>query len=197
MFTSVATSQFNLILRQESWPCKRLQPFEGRTVRVRIPPLIDLTLTVLENGELLHCPDQTEADATLFIPSALLPGLLARNETAYDKITISGDTVFANELIVIGKHIKPGIEQNLSGIMGDIPAHRIAQISGGIFQWHIKMARNLAETLGEYWQEEQPIIVKSNAVNNISHQIKTLQRDTDRLAGRINRIIQTTRTNKN
>ena len=192
MFISFVINQLNLILRQESWACKRLQPFEGKTVRFRILPLFDLKLTVGQSGELLHCPDQIEADTTLTIQPALIPGLLAHNESAFDNIDIFGDTLFADELIVIGKHLKPSAELSLASLLGDIPAHRIAQTSDNIFQWHIQMTRNLSEALSEYWQEEQPLIVKSNAVSNASHQIKTLQQDTNRLENRINRIIQLT-----
>lgn len=192
MLTVFAVDQFNHILRQEGWPLKRLQPFKGKTIHFRLPPILDLRLIVQENGELLHSHDQPEADVTLLIMPALLPGLIARDESVYDKIETSGDSGFANELIAIGKHIRPGIEQNLGKIIGDIPAHRVVQAGNDIFQWHINLTRNVSEAMGEYWQEEQPLLVKSDAARKASEQIKVLQQDTDRLKARINRIIQAT-----
>lgn len=190
MLATYATNPLNHILRNESWACKRLQSYEGKTVRVRVPPFVNLKMIIQSNGEFSHYQGDHEADATLSIQPTLLPRLLAHEESAYKAIDISGDTAFAEDLITIGKHLKPNFEQELGKILGDIPAHRIAQVGENIFQWHINLAKNITEALGEYWQEEQPIIAKENEVKRFSHQIESLEHDVDQLEKRINRITQ-------
>lgn len=190
MLASYATNPLNHILRNESWACKRLQSYEGKTVCIRIPPFVNLKMIVQPNGELGHYQDDFEADTTLSILPTLLPRLLAHEESAYEAIDISGDTTFAEDLITIGKHLKPNFEQELGKILGDIPAHRITQAGEAIFQWHINLVNNISESLGEYWQEEQPIIAKENEVKRFSHQVKALENDVDQLEKRINQIIQ-------
>lgn len=190
MLASYATNPLNHILRNESWACKRLQSYEGKTVCIRIPPFVNLKMIVQPNGELSHYQDNLQADATLSILPTLLPRLLAHEESAYDAIDISGDTAFAEDLITIGKHLKPNFEQELGRIFGDVPAHRIVQAGETIFQWHINLVNNISESLGEYWQEEHPMIAKENEVKRFSHQIEELERDVNQIETRINRIIQ-------
>ncbi len=193
MLDACALDLLKHILHQENWVHTRLQHYEGKTAHIRIPPLFDLKLQVLEDGDLSHFQDQIETDTTLVIPPALLPGLLMCDEPTYKQIDISGNTAFAEDLITIGKHIKPHFENELSKILGDIPAHRIAQTSNSLFQWHTNLFWNLSDSLAEYWLEEQPIITKSDAINNAATHIKKLQNDVDQLEDRINRILKSKR----
>lgn len=190
MLTSLAAPPLNHILRSESWACKRLQVYEGKVVCIRMPPFANLKLIVQANGELNQHMDETEADTALFILPALLPRLIAHDASAYDSIEISGDTAFATELITIGKHLTPHFEHDFSKLIGDIPAHRLTKAAESVFQWHIDTIKNLTDALGEYWQEEQPMLAKTNAVERFAKEIANLQHETTQLEMRLNRIIQ-------
>ena len=196
MLASLATNPLNHMLRNESWACKKLQSHEGKTVCIRIPPLVDLKMVVLANGELSINPDIAEADTTLSILPGMLPGLIAHDESAYDSISISGDALFAEDLVTISRHLKPNFEQALSKILGDIPAHRITKTGESFFKWHINLVRNLSDALAEYWQEEQPMIAKTTSIKYLSGKINVLKNDVDQLEHRINQIIQKS-TSKN
>lgn len=189
MLTSLAANPFNHILRSETWACRRLQAHEGKIVCIRIPPLANLIMIVQANGELSQHSDGLEADTTLTILPALLTRLIARDETAYDSIEISGDAAFASDLITIGKHLRPHFEHDLSRIIGDIPAHRLTKAAESVFQWQLDTLKNFNDAMGEYWQEEQPIITKSNAIDNFAKQTAKLQHEVNLLEVRINRII--------
>ncbi|SFL08416.1 ubiquinone biosynthesis protein UbiJ [Nitrosomonas aestuarii] len=188
MPASFATNPLNYILRSESWACKRLQPHEGKIVCIRIPPIAHFKMIVLANGEMQSNMDNLEADTTLSILPAILPGLIMHDESAYDGISISGDALFAEDLITVSKYLKPNFEQALSKILGDIPAHRITKAKDSFCQWHIHLVKNLSDALGEYWQEERPIIAKSNAIKDFSRQLNELKHDVNQLEHRINQI---------
>jgi len=198
MLASLATDLLKHILSQEDWVYKRLQQYNGKTAHIRIPPILELKLVVLETGELsltdehskTETETETENETKLTILPALLPRLLMRNESSYEHIDISGDKEFAAELITIGKHLKPYLEHELSKLFGDIPAHRITQAGNNLFQWHTNLLHNLSESLAEYWLEEHQLVIKSHAISSAANHIKVLQDDVDQLEIRINRILK-------
>lgn len=190
MISAYAILPINYALRHESWASKWLLSYKGKSVRIRIPPLADLKMVILANGEFGHSNDDQEADATLSFLPGVLPGLIARDESAYDAIHISGDVMFAEDLITISKNLKPNIEQELGKFIGDIPAHRIAEAGQNLFQWHINLVRNISDTFGEYWSEEQPMVIKPNDIRDFARQTEEIKNDLEKLEIRINRLIQ-------
>jgi len=188
MLASVALRPFNHILLQENWASKRLQLHAGKTVRFSILPFLGVNLTVQDNGELLSAMSNVTIDTNITIIPGLLPLMLAHDEEAYDKIKISGDTVFAEELLFISKNLHWEVEQDLSRIMGDILAHRIVQTSEDIKQWHNKAILNLSEALAEYWTEEQPLLAKSTLIHEFISEVSTLREDVRRLEKRVEKI---------
>ncbi len=188
MLASFATNPLNHILRNESWACKQLQLHEGKTFCIRIPPFAHFKMSVLANGELQSSPENLEADTTLSILPAILPRLIMHDESAYNGINISGDVQFAEDLVTVSKHLKPNFEQVLSKILGDIPAHRITKVGESLFQWHVDLIKNFSDALGEYWQEEHPIIAESKLIKDLFREINELEHGVNQLEHRVNQI---------
>jgi ubiquinone biosynthesis protein UbiJ len=189
MLASVAVAPFNHLLRGESWARKRLQPCAGKTARFRLPPFPDLALTVQASGEVSPAAQGTPDDAIVTLAPGLLPRLLAHDEDAYREIRISGDNEFAEEIIRIGKNLRWDAEQDLSGVMGDILAHRVAQAGQNLVHWHTETARNLLQMMMEYWTEEQPVLAKPSALHEFMREVDALKDETAHLEQRINALI--------
>jgi ubiquinone biosynthesis protein UbiJ len=149
MLTSVVTTPINHVLRGERWACKRLQSFTGKTVCIRIPPLINFSLLIDAEGEMQQVNSSDRgADTTLSLSPLILPRLLARESSAFEQIKIAGDQSFADELIAIGKQINLSaiIEHDLSKTIGDIPAHRITQAGAHLMQWQTENVHRITQT---------------------------------------------------
>ena len=189
MLAAVAVAPFNHLLRGESWARKRLQPCAGKTARFRFPPFPDLALTVQASGEVSPAARGAPDDAIVTLRPGLLPRLLARDEDAYREIRISGDSAFAEEIIRIGKNLHWDAEQDLSGIMGDILAHRVTQAGQNLVYWHTETILNLLQTLMEYWTEEQPLLAKPVDLHEFIREVDALQNETAHLEQRINALI--------
>jgi ubiquinone biosynthesis protein UbiJ len=189
MLASVAVAPFNHLLRGESWARKRLQSCAGKTARFRLPPFPDLALTVQASGEVFPAARGTPDDAIVTVVPGLLPRLLARDEAAYHEIRISGDSEFAEEIIRVGKNLHWDAEQDLSGVMGDILAHRVAQAGQNLVYWHTETLLNLLQTLMEYWTEEQPLLAKPANLHEFIREVDALQDETAHLEQRINALI--------
>jgi ubiquinone biosynthesis protein UbiJ len=188
MLASVSLAPFNHFLPSKSWAGKRLQPYVGKTVRLCISSFFNIVLTVQTSGELSAAMSSATVDTTITLTPGLLSRLLAHDEEAYRKISISGDSVFAEELLCISKNLHWDVEQDLSRIMGDILAHRVVRISKDLKQWHNKTIRNLSETLVEYWMEEQPLLAKSVRVHEFICEVGALKDDVEQLEKRVEKI---------
>lgn len=193
MLTSVVTTPINHVLRGERWACKRLQSFTGKTVCIRIPPLVNFSLLIDAEGEVQQVnSSDMGADTTLSLSPLILPQLLARESSAFEQIQISGDQSFADELIAIGKQLNLSaiFEHDLSKAIGDIPAHRITQASEHLIQWQMENVHRITQTLTEYWTEENRFLTKPAAVDQFSEDVKNLQLSTEQLEQRLNRLTQ-------
>lgn len=185
MLASVAIAPLNHLLRGESWARKRLQPCAGKTARFRLPPFLNLALTVEASGEVSTASSGTLDDAVFTLTPRLLPRLLAHDEDAYREIRISGDSAFAEEILHIGKNLHWDVEQDLSEVMGDIVAHRVVQAGGRLAHWHTETIRNLSQTLVEYLTEEQPLLAKPIDMHELIHEINELRGDAAQLEERL------------
>lgn len=193
MLTSVVTTPINHVLRGERWAYKRLQSFTGKTVCIRIPPLVNFSLLIDAEGEVQQVnSSDMGADTTLSLSPLILPRLLARESSAFEQIQISGDQSFADELIAIGKQINLSaiIEHDLSKSIGDIPAHRITLTGEHLIQWQVENVHRITQTLAEYWTEENRFLTKPAAVDQFSEEVKNLQLNTEQLEQRLNRLTQ-------
>lgn len=185
MLSSVAIAPLNHLLRGESWARKRLQPCAGKTARFRLPPFLNLALTVQASGEVSTAESGAPDDAVLTLIPRLLPRLLAHDEEVYREIRISGDSVFAEEILHIGKNLHWDVEQDLSEVVGDIAAHRIVQTGDRLVHWHTETIRNLSQTLVEYLTEEQPLLAKPIDMHELIHEVNALRDNTAQLEERV------------
>ncbi|MDP1557833.1 MAG: ubiquinone biosynthesis protein [Nitrosomonas sp.] len=188
MFTFIAVTPINHVLHGESWACKRLQNCAGKTVRIQIFPFVDFTFSIQTDGMISAASDNATVDTSLSLSPDLLPYFLTKDEAVLRKIKISGDDVIARELIDIGKNLHWDVEQDLSKIMGDIPAHRVIQASEKIVNWHWDSFNNLSQALIEYWTEEQPILAKTLYINNFVNEVGKLQSAAEQLEQRIQKL---------
>lgn len=190
MLTSIAVTPINHVLHGESWARRRLQVYTGKAARIRLFPFPDFNFSIQAGGEISTLPDCTSVDTIITLTPTLLLRILANDndETVLNDINISGDCALAKELINIGRHLRWDLEQDLSGITGDIIAHRIVQASENMIHWHTDSIQNLFQALAEYWMEEQPMLASNALIDEFNHEVKTLHHDTEQLEQRIQKL---------
>lgn len=188
MLASVAIAPLNHVLQGESWARRRLQAFAGKTARFRLPPFIDLALTVQAGGEVSAAASNSPCDAIITLDPPLFLRLLADNAGAYNQIRISGDSAFADEILQIGKNLRWDVEEDLSRLIGDILARRMVRTGDNLIQWQKGAFHNLLQTMAEYWTEEQPLLAKPVDMRELTHEVSQLAMDTEHLEERLNAL---------
>jgi ubiquinone biosynthesis protein UbiJ len=120
-----------------------------------------------------------------------LPLLLARDETARKHVEIEGSADLADAVDHLFRHLIWDFEEDLSRVFGDIVAHRLASGGKAVAAWQRDAALRLAESLAEYWTEEQPLLARPPDVGSFCRSVDTLRDDVARLEKRIERLSDT------
>lgn len=174
----------NHLLRQNPWAAEQLRPFAGKIVRITVPPL--QTMLMLDAaGEFSTAAEAAMADAEIsFSPGAALRALL-QPEQASSLADLHGDMELATAVGKVLRGLRWDAEEDLSRIVGDIPAHQITRTATRIRDELARQAWSVAGMFSEYWLEEQPLIAKRHHLDQFTQAVDTLRDDTERLAKRL------------
>ncbi|NNJ90507.1 MAG: sterol-binding protein, partial [Gammaproteobacteria bacterium] len=147
-----------------------------------------------QNGQ-LQVLSQYEGQPDCLISGAplnLLRSSIANNtdSTFSGDVHIEGSAALAQEFTSILKRIDIDWEEQLSRITGDILAHQIGNNLRAGSSW---LSRNLDSTglnFQEYLQEEARVLPGALELENFYQDVDRLRDDVERLAARIQRLLQ-------
>jgi ubiquinone biosynthesis protein UbiJ len=182
-----AATAANHVLAQAAWACTRLKPYAGRTVHVRAAPLA-LALTVTAEGQWQAAAPGTAADLTVHVTPVLLARLALRDAGAWRGVVFDGDSAFARDLAFVGEHLRWDAEEDLSRVVGDIAAHRVAQTARTLARWPRESFGHLAQSFAAYWTEEQPLIAGRGDVAAFNRAVDELRDGVARLDARLSSL---------
>ncbi|WP_374538381.1 ubiquinone biosynthesis accessory factor UbiJ [Chitinimonas taiwanensis] len=175
----------NHLLHQRADLRAELQSCAGRTARLSIPPF-RLNFQIGTDGFLLA--GEGEPEASITIPPWLLPRLALHDPAAERELQIVGDTQLAATLGRVLQALDWDAEADLARLLGDIPAHRLAESARNLIGDPRHIARNLAESTAEYLQEEARLLVARPSVAHFVAEVDRLRDDAARLAKRLQRL---------
>lgn len=183
----VLAGPVNHVLRANSWARERLLPHAGRIALVDNPPF-SIVLMVTADGAIADAPADATPDVTVRLTPGLMLRLMARDATAWQSVRVDGDTEFAAALNHIARNLRWDVEEDLSRVVGDIAAHRLAESARKLAAWGEQSADNLARSLAEYWTEERPLLAARADVEQFIRDVDALRDDLARLEKRIERL---------
>lgn len=187
MFTPIAAQFLQHLTQQNNWSRKHLIEFAGKVVQFNIA-FTETNLLILDDGSLGMAADNAKADANIHITPSLALRLIAKDETAKMLIRIEGDSHLATELGKVLQLMHWDIEEDLSKVMGDIPANKITLATKKVFSSAKEKSTNLTEMLIEYWQEEKPILAKRWRVESFITEVDTLNSDAARFEKKLDKL---------
>lgn len=149
----------NHLLSQNAGAAEQLRRYAGKTIALALPPW-QIRLVILESGEFASAPDSAEMDAGLNLPPGAALRFLTGRQLDATHLVMRGDSELATEVGKVLQGLRWDVEQDLSRIVGDIPAHQLTQAGTRIKNELSRQALSLAGMFAEYWLEEQPLIAK-------------------------------------
>lgn len=128
------------------------------------------------------------ADARILIPFSAALRLFAGDDAAGRQVKMEGETELAMVLAKVLQNMTWEYEEDLSQIVGDVAASKIAEFGRKAIEEVKSQSVNMAEMLAEYWQEEKPLLAKKRHVEQFVKEVDVLRDDVERLAKRIEKF---------
>jgi len=176
----------NRLLAAEPWARERLAPFAGETLELRAPPLPALRLAVAEGGTIEA--GNAEPSLTMTLKPDLLVALARGEEHALRAVDVQGNGRLAAEVLVLARHLRRDVEEDLSRVFGDVVAHRIAGAARAFAAWHLDTAQRLGGALVDYVTDEKPLLVRRAELETFAEPLTRLRDALARLEKRLERL---------
>jgi ubiquinone biosynthesis protein UbiJ len=103
-------------------------------------------------------------------------------------VDLGGDAATAQRFQKLLEFARPDLEEELSRFIGDVAAHRIAEIARGIGDWARDVRKTMGSNVREYLQEESREAPTRYEVERFSQEVSTLRDDVERMAARVQRL---------
>lgn len=158
MLDAVLLAPLNHVLAGNDWALERLRPYAGRLVRFDIAPL-QLTLRLDEAGFFAVSPASDTFDVVITLPANTPLLLLQGIEAVMAAAHVEGNAEFATTLSFVLRSLRWDAEEDLSRLIGDIPARRVVQAGEALFAGQKQAAANLKANVAEFLAHENSLLL--------------------------------------
>ena len=105
-------------------------------------------------------------------------------------VEISGDALLAQQFQKLLRFGRPDLEEELSGVIGDVAAHGIGRFVRGIEEWGREARSTMRQNVSEYLQEESRTVPGRHEVDDFRESVNTLRDDVARFEARLRKLEQ-------
>ena len=165
---------------------------DGTVVAIRVRDTALATFFVVHE-DLLELVTESEQEPDVIISGSIvtlarMAGQSGESAIRDGSLDLSGNAETAHEFRRLLGLAKPDIEEELSGIVGDIAAYNLGTFARGLGHWGHEVRSTMGANIREYLQEESRATPSRYEVDRFTNDIGTLRDDVDRLEARLNRI---------
>lgn len=131
--------------------------------------------------------------ATIAATPLTLLGLLRAStvaDIAASDAELAGDMETLEGFAQLLRLARPDPEEELSGVLGDVLAHEVAEAARRLAGWGERAFTALQLNTSEFLQEEIRQLPPRLEVERFSREVERLREDTDRAAQRLDRLLQ-------
>lgn len=177
----------NHLLESAPWARDKLSAHAGKTALFEVFPA-RLAFAVAADGRLQPAPPEVLPAVTIRLTHLTLLEVLAHSEGAWRKAEVAGDSDFAAVISQVASNLRWDVEEDLSRVVGDIAAHRMAQAGRAAAAWPKQAAVSMAENAAEYLTEEKAVLVTPLQAAEFMREVDELRDAVERLDKRIERL---------
>jgi ubiquinone biosynthesis protein UbiJ len=164
----------------------------GTVVAVRVQNTA-LAAWIIVGEDKLELTDDYDAEPDVVISGSLLTLARMAGESGTSalrdgSLELSGDPHLADDFQKLLAYARPDIEEELSGVVGDVVAHRLGDFARGVGNWGRDARSTMGANIREYLQEEGRDAPSRYEVDRFADKVSTLRDDVDRLEARINHL---------
>ena len=192
MLTSTLENVLNRGLPRSPRAQQLCAELAGRRVAVSMSPQIGRHVIIESTGASLKLSAATAEALASVPPDATITGglisLLALSGSAPEAVLqrgdvrIDGDAELAQKFRELALLLRPDPEEELSLVLGDVPAHQVGRFARAAFGWTRKAATTTVRNIAEYLGHERRDLVPRSEAEQFLRGVDTLREDVDRLA---------------
>lgn len=178
---------------RETTPARELcNKLDGTVVAVRVSNTALVTWFIVGDGA-LEMTTEFEGPPDVVISGSLFTLARMAGESGIGalrdgSLELTGDAHTAERFQRLLAFARPDIEEELSGVVGDVAAHRVGEVVRGIGNWGRQTRATMGANIREYLQEESRDAPSRFEVDRFGDAVGTLRDDVDRLEARVRRL---------
>lgn len=187
MLTSTLETLLNRGLPRSPRARQLCAELQGRSVAIEVRDLLRLTLTSTGTALTLTRTD-APADATLSGGALGLLGLLGESAPAVlqrGAASLGGDTELAQKFRELLKLLRPDPEEELSSLLGDVPAHELARLARHGLAFGRRALTTGITNAAEYLGHERADLVPRAEGEQFLRGVDAVREGVDRAAARL------------
>jgi ubiquinone biosynthesis protein UbiJ len=105
-----------------------------------------------------------------------------------DAVDLGGDLILARKFQALLRYARPDIEEELSGLIGDVAAHSIGEVVRNVGKLGREASATLQQNVSEYLQEESRSVPSRYETEVFRREVDTLRDDVARFEARLQQI---------
>lgn len=177
----------NHLLAREPWARERLARHADK-VALFDAGVLSVRMRATADGMVAAAGSDAQQHVTIRVKLSDLPLIAQNRERAFSYVQIEGDADFANTISQLSETLRWEAEEDLSKFIGDIAAVRVVGGARQAFDAARTAQQKFAENVAEYFLDENPVLMRPQAVADFSSDVTRLRDDVERLAKRIEKL---------
>lgn len=187
MLNQSLAAAVNHLLATESWARERLRPHAGKTAVLHVAPLT-FSFAIADTGLTVAAKAPAEPSLQIRLAPSSLAGALRGEDSALKDADIRGDAELASAVLFLVKNLRWDFEEDLSGVIGDIAAHRLVSEAKGLIAWERDARGRLAASVSDYLTREAAVLARADEISAFAGEVDRLRDDAARLEKRLARL---------
>lgn len=165
---------------------------EDRVFAVRVGDTALVMYMIVGPGEILltneysNDPDVVVTGSLLSL--ARLAGPDGERAIRDGAVDLTGDAELAQRFQNLLRYGRPDLEEELSGVVGDVVAHSIGDFTRSVRRWGKDARSTLQQNVSEYLQEESRAVPSRYETDEFRKRVESLRDDVARVEARVNRL---------
>jgi ubiquinone biosynthesis protein UbiJ len=174
-------------------PARELcEQLSGTSVAIRVrDTALAMYFTIGDSAVELSTDSESDPDVVItgsLLTLARIAGTSGEQAIRDGSLELTGDAEAAQAFQTLLGFAAPDIEEELSGVIGDVAAHRLGETARGVRNWARAARSTMASNIREYVQEESRDVPSRYETERFSSRVDSLRDDVDRLEARLNRL---------
>jgi ubiquinone biosynthesis protein UbiJ len=174
-------------------PARELcEQLSGTTVAIRVrDTALAMYFTIGDSAVELSTDSESDPDVVItgsLLTLARIAGTSGEQAIRDGSLELTGDAEAAQAFQTLLGFAAPDIEEELSGVIGDVAAHRLGETARGVRNWARAARSTMASNIREYVQEESRDVPSRYEAERFSSRVDSLRDDVDRLEARFKRL---------